>query len=63
MCSGFKCVAQHYFVHHKVGMSVKGRLVGTQRTHLHSLIWRSEVRGQGAPLKMPMTVFPRQNVA
>ena len=31
--------------YHKVGMSVKGRLVGTHRTHFHSHIWRSEVKG------------------
>ena len=31
--------------YHKVGMSVKGRLVGTHRTHFHSHILRSEVKG------------------
>ena len=31
--------------YHKVGMSVKGRLVGTHRTHFHSQILRSEVKG------------------
>ena len=46
--------------YHKVGMSVKGRLVGTHRTHLHS--HDLEVRGQGTPLEMDMTVFPRQNL-
>ena len=42
--------------YHKVGMSVKGRLVGTQRTHFHSHILRSEIKGPGP-------VFPHQNVA
>ena len=31
--------------YHKVGMSVKGRLVGTHRTHFHSHISRSDVKG------------------
>ena len=47
--------------YHKVGMSVKGTLVGTHRTHFHSLIM--EVRGQGTPVTMAMPVFPRQNLA
>ena len=33
------------FDYHKVGMCVKWRLVGTHRTHFHSHIWRSEVKG------------------
>ena len=43
--------AQHYDLpqtacdYHKVGMSVKGRLVGTHRTYFHSHIFRSEVKG------------------
>ena len=43
--------------YHKVGMSVKGRLVGTHRTHFHSHIWRSEVKGPF--LKIAMPVFAR----
>ena len=42
-----ECLGTPACDYHKVGMSVKGRLMGTHRTHFHSQILRSEVN---APL-------------
>ena len=50
-----QCAHQTACDYHKVGMSVKRRLVGTHRTHFHSHILRLEVKG---PLcKLPPQFF------
>ena len=52
-------IAQSAWDYHGVGIYVKGKLVGTHRTHFHSDTLRRKV--QGTPLKMAMLVFPLPN--